>query len=125
VPAAPHCGTDIHAIGCSPGVARGRVRVVTQPSQASVGAGEILVAERTDPGWVVLFAAAAGLVVERGNLLSHAAIVARELRLPAVIGVAGACRWLRDGDLVEIDGSAGTVRRIAPTACADPVAAPA
>jgi pyruvate,water dikinase len=125
VPAAPRCGTDVQAIGCSPGVVRGRVRVVTQPSQASMGEGEILVAERTDPGWVVLFAAAAGLVVERGNLLSHAAIVARELRLPAVIGVAGACRWLRDGDLVEIDGSAGTVRRIAPSACADPVPTPA
>lgn len=105
-------GEERRATGCSPGVVRGRVRVVTVPEGANLCPGEILVAERTDPGWVMLFAAAAGLIVERGSLLSHAAIVAREMGLPAVVGFAGACRWLADGDLVELDGTAGTVRRI-------------
>ena len=99
--------------GCCPGVVRGRVRVVAAAEHARLLPGEILVAERTDPGWVMLFAAAAGLVVERGSLLSHAAIVAREMALPAVVGVAGACHWLRDGDLVELDGASGAVRRVA------------
>jgi pyruvate,water dikinase len=75
--------------------------------------GEILVAERTDPGWVMLFPAASGLLVERGSLLSHSAIVARELGIPAVVSIAGLTRWLATGDMVEMDGRAGTVRRIA------------
>jgi phosphohistidine swiveling domain-containing protein len=98
--------------GCCPGVVRGRVRVITSIENAALLPGEILVAERTDPGWVMLFASASGLVVERGNLLSHAAIVAREMALPAVVGIADACRWLRNGDLVELDGATGTVRRL-------------
>ncbi len=102
--------------GCGPGRARGRVRLVRDPNTARVVAGEILVAERTDPGWVMLFPLAAGLVVERGSLLSHAAIVAREMGLPAVVGLAGACTWLADGDEVEVDGVQGTVRRCSPLA---------
>jgi pyruvate,water dikinase len=74
--------------------------------------GEILVAERTDPGWVMLFPAAAGLAVERGSLLSHSAILARELGIPAVVSVAGLTRWVKDGDWVELDGAAGVVRRL-------------
>jgi pyruvate,water dikinase len=100
--------------GCGSGRARGRVRIVTDPASACIGPGEILVAARTDPGWVMLFPLAAGLVVERGSLLSHAAIVAREMGLPAVVGLRGACRWLADGDEVEVDGTQGTVRRLAP-----------
>ena len=105
-----------HATGCCPGIVRGRARVLRSAEAASLVPGEILVAERTDPGWVMLFASAAGLIVERGSLLSHAAIVAREMALPAVVGVADACRWLRDGDLVELDGAAGIVRLLEPAA---------
>lgn len=111
-PAAAEHGEERRATGCSAGVVRGRVRVVTAPDGAELRPGEILVAERTDPGWVMLFAAASGVIVERGSLLSHAAIVCREMGLPAVVGVTGACRWLADGDLVELDGTAGTVRRL-------------
>ena len=74
--------------------------------------GEILVARQTDPGWVVLFTGAAGLIVERGSLLSHSAIVARELGIPAVVAVPGVTAWLADGDEVEVDGAHGIVRRI-------------
>ncbi len=99
---------------CCPGVVRGRARVVITPQGAEMLPGEILVASRTDPGWVILFPAAAGLVVEHGSLLSHSAIVARELGLPAVVALAGATAWLQTGDWIELDGAAGTVRRLLP-----------
>jgi pyruvate,water dikinase len=76
--------------------------------------GEILVAERTDPGWVMLFPSASGLLVERGSLLSHSAIVAREMGIPSIVSIAGVTRWLKDGDWVELDGSSGVVRRVEP-----------
>lgn len=73
--------------------------------------GEILVAPSTDPGWTPLFLKAAGLVVETGGYLSHAAIVAREFALPAVINLPGILDALGDGDEVEVDGLRGEVRR--------------
>ena len=99
--------------GCYPGVVRGIARVVRDPRDASLEPGEILVAERTDPGWVMLFPAASGLLVERGSLLSHSAIVARELGLPAVVSIDGLTSWLSTGDEVEFDGRTGEVRRLA------------
>ncbi|HKW45486.1 MAG TPA: PEP/pyruvate-binding domain-containing protein, partial [Candidatus Eremiobacteraceae bacterium] len=99
-PADPSTRTGI---GCCQGRVRARVRVV-KDVQSPLKSGEILVAERTDPGWIVLFPAAAGILVERGSLLSHAAIVSREMGIPSVVGIAGLTRWLRDGDLVELDG---------------------
>jgi pyruvate,water dikinase len=98
--------------GCYPGTVRGIARVVRDPREATLEAGEILVAERTDPGWVMLFPAASGLLVERGSLLSHSAIVARELALPAVVAIDGLTSWLESGDEVELDGRTGDVRRI-------------
>ena len=83
------------------------------PVPASASA-RILVAEHTDPGWIMIFPSASALIVERGSLLSHAAIVARELGIPAVVSVPGVTRWLADGDEVEVDGSSGVVRRITP-----------
>jgi pyruvate,water dikinase len=102
--------------GCCPGVVSGAVRVVTDPRSESVRPGEILVAERTDPGWVLLFASAAGLVVEHGSLLSHSAIVARELGIPAVVSAPGATRWLQTGDWIQLDGGSGIITRIPPPA---------
>ena len=99
-------------LGCGPGVASGRARVVGDPRTASIQPGDILVAERTDPGWVTLFPLAAGLVVERGSLLSHSAIVAREMGLPTVVALDGATTWLRTGDLVWVDGTAGCVWKL-------------
>jgi pyruvate,water dikinase len=99
-------------LGCCPGVVRGPVRVVTDPRQATLRHGDILVAERTDPGWIMLFPSAAGLLVERGSLLSHSAIVAREMGLPAIVSLAGVTHWLKDGDWVVMDGAAGVVTRI-------------
>lgn len=105
-------GTCLQGIGCSSGVVRGPVRIVTNPHGVQLQPGEIIVAERTDPGWIMLFPAAAGLIVERGSLLSHSAIVSRELGLPAVVAATGVMKWLQDGDCVELDGSSGVVRRL-------------
>ena len=96
-------------MGCCPGIVKGSVRVVKDPRGVELPAGCILVAERTDPGWIMLFPAAAGLIVERGSLLSHSAIVSRELGLPSVVGVVGVTDWLHDGDIVEFNGSTGDI----------------
>jgi pyruvate,water dikinase len=71
--------------------------------------GEILVAPRTDPGWIMLFPSASGLLVEYGSLLSHSAIVAREMSIPAIVSVRGLTAWLSTGDEVEFDGSTGRI----------------
>jgi pyruvate,water dikinase len=110
-PEAPQ-GDRLKGLGCCPGVVRGRARVITDPRNATLKMGDVLVAERTDPGWIMLFPSAAGLLVERGSLLSHSAIVAREMGIPAVVSLTGVTRWLRDGDLVELDGSTGVVVRL-------------
>lgn len=96
-------------LGCCPGIVKGTVRVVRDPRNVVLEKGVILVAERTDPGWIMLFPSASGLLVERGSLLSHAAIVARELDLPAVVSVSGLMNWLKDGDTVEMDGTTGRI----------------
>lgn len=105
----------LRGIGASPGTARGRACLVTGLDRltsifAQVNRKTILIAPSTDPGWTPLFMKIGGLVMERGGLLSHGAVVAREYGLPAVVGVAGALAQIRDGQLVEIDGYAGLVR---------------
>ena len=97
---------------CSPGIVRGPVRIVRDPRDTEIRQGEILVAQRTDPGWVMIFPLVIGMIMERGSLLSHSAIVARELGIPAVVGIEDACNWLDDGDWVELDGASGTIRRL-------------
>jgi pyruvate,water dikinase len=96
--------------GCCAGIVRGRARVIRDPRGAELKSGEVLVAERTDPGWVMLFPAAAGILVERGSLLSHSAIVSRELGIPGVVSIPGLMAWIREGDEVELDGATGVVR---------------
>ena len=100
-------------IGCCAGVVCAPVRVITDPRQATVQPGEIMVARFTDPGWITLFANAAGILVERGSLLSHSAIVARELGIPAIVAIDGVMEWLQTGDVVEMDGATGVVKRAA------------
>jgi pyruvate,water dikinase len=100
---------DLQGIGACPGIVRGPVRVVTDPRQASLKKGEILVASQTDPGWIILFPAASGLLVERGSLLSHSAIVARELNLPCIVSLANITTTLKTGDQIEMDGQSGQV----------------
>jgi phosphohistidine swiveling domain-containing protein len=105
-------GDRLKGLGCCPGVVRGRARVITDPRNATLNHGDILVAERTDPGWIMLFPSAAGLLVERGSLLSHSAIVSREMGIPSIVALTGVTQWLHDGDVVELDGSTGVVVRL-------------
>ena len=102
----------LKGIGASPGKVTGKVRIITNPANAKLEHGEILVAEYTDPGWIMLFPAASGILVERGSLLSHSAIVSRELGIPAIVGITGLTNALKDGDEVELDGTTGKIKKI-------------
>ncbi len=112
-------GATLQGTGCCAGRVTGRARVITDPVGAEVREGEILVAERTDPGWIMLFPAAAGVLVQRGSMLSHSAIVARELGIPAIVSIPDLMRRVRTGDRLEMDGSSGRVTVVEPTDKAD------
>lgn len=100
----------LRGTGGSAGVASGPARVVRGPGDFSrVRAGDILVCRFTDPAWTPLFGVVAGVVTETGGLLSHAAIVAREHRIPAVLGVPHATTTLHDGQPLTLNGTTGTV----------------
>jgi pyruvate,water dikinase len=100
----------LRGMPCSPGVARGRVRVVSGPEAFDTfEAGEVLVAQTTTPGWTPLFARAAAVVTDVGSVMAHASLVAREFGIPAVVGTGDATQKLRNGMLVTVDGSAGVV----------------
>jgi len=89
---------------------RGIARVLRSPSLDERVDGEILIAPVTDPGWIFLMLGAGGLVVERGSILSHTAILGRELDLPTIVGAEGATQRIQSGDEIEMDGSTGEVR---------------
>jgi phosphoenolpyruvate synthase/pyruvate phosphate dikinase len=88
------------------------VKVIINPQDNLELNGEILVTARTDPGWVPLYPSISGLIVERGSLLSHSAVVAREMGIPAVVSVPGLIKSLQTGMKVRIDGKAGTIKII-------------
>ncbi|MFZ1202317.1 MAG: PEP/pyruvate-binding domain-containing protein [Desulfobacterales bacterium] len=100
----------IRGIGTSAGQARGRARIVHDPARTDIRQGDILVAANTDPGWTPILSLSGGLVVEEGGLLNHCSIVARELRIPAVVGVRNATRRIPAGARIAIDGGQGLVR---------------
>jgi pyruvate,water dikinase len=109
VAADPMSDAVLHGIGASPGVVEGRARVVEDPAAAEVADGDILIARHTDPAWASLMFLSAGLVSDIGGLMSHTAVVARELGIPCVVNTRAAVRTLRTGDRIRIDGNAGTV----------------
>lgn len=94
---------------CSGGLVTGHAVVVSDPDDVTDLHGKILVAESTDPGWVFLMTMSLGLVAERGSLLSHTAIIGRELNIPTVVGVKNATRMIKDGDLITLDGDSGQI----------------
>ncbi len=104
-------GLERIGTACSAGRVTAVARVVRDPRSQGIGAGEVLVARNTDPGWIALFASAGAIVVERGSLLSHSAIVSRELGIPCVVGIRGATDWIEDGETVTVDGATGSVVR--------------
>ena len=103
---------QLTGVACCPGTVSGRVQVVRDPLGRDGFQGDILVAERTDPGWVPLYPAYSGILIERGSVLSHSAIVAREMGIPTIVGIVGLTDTLRSGQLVRMDGGTGTVELI-------------
>ena len=98
-------------LGSSPGIASGQARIITKLDHLDqVGDGDIIVTEMTMPDMVPAMKRAAGIVTDEGGMTSHAAIISRELGVPAVVGTGSATRELEDGQPITIDGDKGTVR---------------
>jgi len=115
--ASGECGppAGLRGVPVGTGVAEGIARLVHSPAHSiHLHDGEILVAASTDPAWTPIFLRVGGLVVETGGALSHAAIVAREFGIPAVVNVPDVMTRIRDGERVRVDGTRGTVTRLAP-----------
>ena len=98
----------------SPGVASGPVKVLNDPFEKPIHPGDVLVAVTTDPGWTPLFINAAAVILEHGGELQHGALVAREYGKPCVTGIQDVTQQFNDGQRVEVDGAAGTVRVLQP-----------
>jgi phosphohistidine swiveling domain-containing protein len=94
----------------SAGVVDGIARVVTDPAREVLRAGEILVAQFTDPGWTPLFVHAGGVVTEVGGMMTHGAVVAREYGIPAVVSVTSAVERIKTGQRIRVDGNRGFVQ---------------
>jgi rifampicin phosphotransferase len=103
-------GNILKGLTCCAGVRKGKVRVIRAPEDDLRLSGEILVAPRTDPGWIPLYPSISALLIEKGSILSHSAIVAREMGIPTIVGIENLTKRLKDGDEVEVDAGAGTVR---------------
>ena len=103
----------VTGVAGSAGVARGPARLIHSLAEAGrLQPGEVLVAAATAPPWTPLFATAAAVVTDIGGVLSHSAVVAREYRIPAVVGTGGATTTFSDGQLLEVDGNTGVVRLV-------------
>src|SRR3990172_2459670 len=108
----------------SAGVARGTARVIRSLAEAGkLQPGDVLVAEFTVPPLTPLFATASAVVTDTGGGLSHSAVVAREDRIPAAGGTGRATTTFKDGQLLEVDGNAGTVRVVSEVAEHEPALA--
>ena len=104
VPAGALTGLPVSA-----GTVEGRARVILDMADADLEAGDILVTAYTDPSWTPAFVAVTGLVTEVGGLMTHGAVIAREYGLPAVVGVEGATRLIRDGQRIRVHGTDGYI----------------
>jgi rifampicin phosphotransferase len=103
-------GDVLRGSGASSGVVRGKARILREERDFErLRPGEILVCRYTNPAWTPLFTIAAGVVTDTGGAASHAAIVAREYGIPAVLGALGATQRIVDGQEIIVDGTAGVV----------------
>lgn len=101
--------TNLCGIACSPGQASGQAKIVKKPDPDIKMDGNILISEMTDPGWVFLMMRANGLIVERGSVLSHTAIIGRELGIPTIVGVKNATKRIPDGSTLYMNGETGEI----------------
>lgn len=101
---------EMLGVPCSNGVVEGEAYIVTDVKKASNVKDKILITKMTDPGWVFLLAEAKGVVSEKGSLLSHTAIISRELGIPAVVGIDNLMSNVKSGDTIRLDGATGIVK---------------
>ena len=115
-------GTNLlKGVTASPGIGRGPARLIADQGEFSkMRDGDVLVCRQSTASWVPLYTMAAAVITELGGSLCHAAVVAREFGIPAVVAVGGALATLGDGEPLEVDASAGTVRRLFPVTWKDP-----
>lgn len=99
----------ITGMAAYPGIVEGTARCIADPNTDILNQGEIMVCYRTDPGWVPLFPAASAILVERGSLLSHSAVVARELGIPTIVAIPGLMDKIQSGQKIRVDATIGTV----------------
>lgn len=104
----------LRGMGCTPGVVIGEAIVLKSPTENEFVKDKILVAYNTDPGWVFWIMASKGLIVEKGNLLSHTAIIGRELGIPTIVCVPGATEKIAQNSLIKMDGLNGTIQILEP-----------
>jgi pyruvate,water dikinase len=100
---------ELRGIPCSNGKVKGEVLVIANVNDVKDVKDKILVTKMTDPGWVFLLATAKGIISEKGSLLSHTAIISRELGIPSIVGVANLLNTVKSGDIIEMDGTTGNI----------------
>ena len=105
-----YMGNILRGLAASSGKVKGKVQVAFSPKE--VKEGVILVTIMTTPEWTNVFGKIKAIITDEGGMLSHAAIVAREYGIPAVVGVGNATQILKNGDCVEIDGDEGVIKKV-------------
>lgn len=102
--------TTLRGVSACGGIAEGEARVVEDVCEIGrIRSGDLLVTRQTDPGWAAVFFLVKGLVIERGGMLSHGAIIAREYGIPAVVGVPQATQRIQNGQTIRINANRGVV----------------
>ena len=102
----------LSGVPCSAGITEGEALVIRNINDARDVKDKILVTVMTDPGWVFLLASAKGVISEKGSLLSHTAIISRELKKPSIVGVPDLTDTIRTGDVIRMDGGTGRIESV-------------
>jgi pyruvate,water dikinase len=102
----------LKGVPVSKGIVEGEALVIMEPVLNADVKGKILISKMTDPGWVFLMSQAIALVTEKGSLLSHTAIVGRELGIPVVVAVQDVTQRIKTGERIRVNGSTGIIERL-------------
>ena len=100
---------SLNGTGCSSGIITGKAKIVKNPQDTKTGSNDILVAKSTDPGWIFLMLSCKGLIVEKGSILSHSAIIGREFGIPTIVGAKNATQLIPEESKVTLNGGTGEI----------------
>ena len=100
---------ELQGVPCSGGIAEGEALVITNVEDTGDVKDKILITKMTDPGWVFLLTSAKGVISEKGSLLSHTAIISREIGIPSIVGIKDLMLNIRTGDTIRMNGDTGKV----------------